>query len=166
MLLVTTRAHRDNLYLAFLFDRTVPSHRVLRSLYRIISSDCIDLSRFESHPLVLSLALPSCTVMTDSPQTRLPTAVTSAAASHNPAVSPSRGVAAMSAGKRSANWVQCDRCQKWRLLPMLVDASKLPDNWYCDMNRWDTEHNSCSAPEEGDHEPESEISEPADSEVA
>ncbi len=52
--------------------------------------------------------------------------------------------------KKSDNWVQCDRCQKWRRLPMDVDTTKLPDSWYCDMNLWDHERNSCAAAEDVD----------------
>ena len=27
------------------------------------------------------------------------------------------------------NWVQCEACKKWRLLPAHVNVSLLPDNW-------------------------------------
>ncbi|KAE9009199.1 hypothetical protein PF005_g11721 [Phytophthora fragariae] len=46
------------------------------------------------------------------------------------------------------DWVQCDKCQKWRRLPNQVNVSELPAVWYCKMNRWDKRHNKCSAPEE------------------
>lgn len=45
-------------------------------------------------------------------------------------------------------WAQCDRCQKWRRLPGVVDAQQLPEKWYCEMNRWDNSRRSCEAPEE------------------
>lgn len=46
------------------------------------------------------------------------------------------------------NWVQCDRCGKWRrvredLLDDLDDAS----NWYCEDNP-DEQHNHCNVPQE------------------
>jgi len=47
------------------------------------------------------------------------------------------------------NWVQCDRCDKWRRLPSgpeFCDAA-LPDTWYCEMNP-NTRRNTCAKPEE------------------
>ncbi|KAJ8604689.1 hypothetical protein CTAYLR_006545 [Chrysophaeum taylorii] len=49
-------------------------------------------------------------------------------------------------------WVQCDRCQKWRRLPGVVDAEQLPEKWFCVMNRWDAARRSCDAPEEVEEE--------------
>ncbi|TYZ58928.1 hypothetical protein PybrP1_010782 [[Pythium] brassicae (nom. inval.)] len=46
------------------------------------------------------------------------------------------------------DWVQCDKCQKWRRLPNHVNVSELPAIWYCKMNRWDKRFNKCSTPEE------------------
>ncbi|CAI5737870.1 unnamed protein product [Peronospora destructor] len=46
------------------------------------------------------------------------------------------------------DWVQCDKCQKWRRLPNQVNVSELPAVWYCKMNHWDKRHNKCSAEEE------------------
>ena len=45
-------------------------------------------------------------------------------------------------------WVACNRCDKWRALPCTVDMITLPDIWTCDMNTYDSSHNSCSAEEE------------------
>lgn len=45
-------------------------------------------------------------------------------------------------------WVQCDKCSKWRVLPSSVDVEKLPNQWYCEMNKYDPTHNSCDAPEQ------------------
>jgi len=45
-------------------------------------------------------------------------------------------------------WVQCESCNKWRALPSTVNASSLPDKWYCSLNIYDKERNSCNAPEE------------------
>lgn len=46
------------------------------------------------------------------------------------------------------NWVQCDRCQKWRLLPEFVDMDGLPERWFCEMNKYDARRNKCSASEQ------------------
>ncbi|KAM9343617.1 MORC family CW-type zinc finger protein 3a isoform 2-T2 [Pholidichthys leucotaenia] len=45
------------------------------------------------------------------------------------------------------NWVQCDRCLKWRKLPDGIDTSKLPELWYCHMNP-DPQFRSCQVQEE------------------
>ncbi|KAH9328389.1 hypothetical protein KI387_000497 [Taxus chinensis] len=34
------------------------------------------------------------------------------------------------------NWVQCDSCEKWRLLPFGVETTSLPQNWLCRMLDW------------------------------
>ena len=46
-------------------------------------------------------------------------------------------------------WVECSRCQKWRIIPPMDDGSEetIPDVWFCEMNR-DVKHNSCDASEE------------------
>lgn len=33
-------------------------------------------------------------------------------------------------------WVQCDSCDTWRLLPYGIKAEQLPDNWLCSMLDW------------------------------
>lgn len=35
-------------------------------------------------------------------------------------------------------WVQCDKCKKWRILSRDVNKDELPDQWYCSMNVWDS----------------------------
>lgn len=45
-------------------------------------------------------------------------------------------------------WVQCNNCDKWRALPHTVDPESLPDVWYCELNEYDSNHNTCTAPEE------------------
>lgn len=45
-------------------------------------------------------------------------------------------------------WVQCNNCDKWRALPHYVDPESLPDIWYCELNEYDSVHNTCGAPEE------------------
>ena len=34
------------------------------------------------------------------------------------------------------NWVQCDRCHKWRLLPVGKNPDSLPEKWLCSMLNW------------------------------
>jgi hypothetical protein len=43
-------------------------------------------------------------------------------------------------------WVQCEKCEKWRMLLGESDES-LPDMWYCEMNDSDPRNNSCESPE-------------------
>lgn len=46
------------------------------------------------------------------------------------------------------NWVGCDKCQKWRLLPPGVDEANLPKKWRCKMLNWLEEGmNNCTIPE-------------------
>uniref|UniRef100_A0A7S3L215 ATP-dependent helicase ATRX n=1 Tax=Amphora coffeiformis TaxID=265554 RepID=A0A7S3L215_9STRA len=40
------------------------------------------------------------------------------------------------------NWVQCDKCNKWRVL-LDQDGEELPEEWYCSMNA-DTHNNTCN----------------------
>lgn len=34
------------------------------------------------------------------------------------------------------NWVGCDKCQKWRLLPLGTNPNHLPEKWLCSMLNW------------------------------
>ena len=34
------------------------------------------------------------------------------------------------------NWVCCDKCQKWRLLPLRTNPDDLPEKWLCSMLNW------------------------------
>lgn len=48
------------------------------------------------------------------------------------------------------NWVQCDKCEKWRMLPPTLSQAEvdaLPDVWYCKMNVYDPTRASCRAKE-------------------
>jgi CW-type Zinc Finger len=45
-------------------------------------------------------------------------------------------------------WVQCEKCEKWRRLPPDVSADNLPDVWYCSMNTWDPNTSTCGAAED------------------
>lgn len=49
----------------------------------------------------------------------------------------------------SENWVQCERCMKWRCLHTLTteEVENLPDKWFCEMNA-DVMRNFCAAPEQ------------------
>ncbi|KAK4418167.1 hypothetical protein Salat_2229400 [Sesamum alatum] len=46
------------------------------------------------------------------------------------------------------DWVSCDKCQKWRLLPLGTNPKSLPDKWLCRMLTWLPGMNRCSIPEE------------------
>ncbi|CAI9781121.1 unnamed protein product [Fraxinus pennsylvanica] len=46
------------------------------------------------------------------------------------------------------DWVSCDKCQKWRLLPLGINPKSLPDKWLCRMLTWLPGMNSCSIPED------------------
>ncbi|KAL4369412.1 hypothetical protein GQ457_05G002350 [Hibiscus cannabinus] len=46
------------------------------------------------------------------------------------------------------NWVCCDKCQKWRLLPININPADLPEKWLCSMLNWLPAMNRCSVEEE------------------
>lgn len=52
-------------------------------------------------------------------------------------------------GMQTIQWVECSRCQKWRIIHPLPDGTdeSIPDVWFCEMNR-DFAHSNCEAPEE------------------
>ena len=52
------------------------------------------------------------------------------------------------ASEMICTWLQCDRCQKWRIVP---DNTGGDDNtlWYCEMNP-DHRHNRCDVPQQPD----------------
>ena len=47
------------------------------------------------------------------------------------------------------NWVQCEKCHKWRRVAWHVDSDSLPDDWFCEMNEWDPQNANCSVPQDG-----------------
>ena len=47
-----------------------------------------------------------------------------------------------------AEWAQCSRCEKWRLLPKGVAASSLPDDWRCGALNVSCEKPQCSFAED------------------
>ncbi|KAA8529321.1 hypothetical protein F0562_033880 [Nyssa sinensis] len=46
------------------------------------------------------------------------------------------------------DWVCCDKCQKWRLLPFGTNPDSLPEKWLCSMLNWLPGMNRCSISEE------------------
>eukprot|EP01018_Ginkgo_biloba_P006915 Gb_31926 [translate_table: standard] len=46
------------------------------------------------------------------------------------------------------NWVACDACEKWRLLPFGVETSFLPKKWLCRMLHWLPGMNRCEFSED------------------
>ncbi|KAK9077719.1 hypothetical protein SSX86_006056 [Deinandra increscens subsp. villosa] len=46
------------------------------------------------------------------------------------------------------NWVGCDRCEKWRLLPIGIVPDNLPDKWLCSMSTWLPGRNHCDIGED------------------
>jgi hypothetical protein len=80
--------------------------------------------------------------------------------SHVVAPATNSGAAATGTSKKSKGkkekesaeeWVQCDLCARWRLLPPPSDPlypTELPDKWICTMNTWNPTQAMCSIPEE------------------
>ncbi|KAK6130516.1 hypothetical protein DH2020_035744 [Rehmannia glutinosa] len=46
------------------------------------------------------------------------------------------------------DWVACDRCQQWRLLPYGTKSEHLPDKWVCSMLDWLPGMNRCDISED------------------
>ncbi|KAM7495899.1 hypothetical protein LguiA_020313 [Lonicera macranthoides] len=46
------------------------------------------------------------------------------------------------------DWVCCDKCQKWRLLPLGTNPDSLPEKWLCSMLNWLPGFNRCNISEE------------------
>lgn len=46
------------------------------------------------------------------------------------------------------NWVQCDKCHTWRLLPVGTNPDNLPEKWVCSMLDWLPDMNRCSFTED------------------
>jgi len=45
-------------------------------------------------------------------------------------------------------WVQCDKCHKWRKLPPHISADELPEVWHCSMNTWNPAAARCEVEED------------------
>jgi len=50
--------------------------------------------------------------------------------------------------KKTNQWAQCNKCEKWRTLPPTIKPETLPDMWTCEMNVWDPVRSSCDIEEE------------------
>lgn len=51
------------------------------------------------------------------------------------------------------NWICCDRCEKWREIPLeILETLNPADPWSCTMNLWDDEFNTCEKPEAAQEE--------------
>ncbi|XVF21909.1 hypothetical protein REPUB_Repub12eG0129600 [Reevesia pubescens] len=46
------------------------------------------------------------------------------------------------------NWVGCDECHKWRLLPISINPADLPEKWLCSMLNWLPDMNCCNVEED------------------
>lgn len=49
-------------------------------------------------------------------------------------------------------WVQCDKCTKWRKVAAGIDPEDLPKVWYCTMNTWNLPYARCGARQEKSQE--------------
>ena len=48
---------------------------------------------------------------------------------------------------RNLIWVQCAKCEKWRVLVNAISEQNVPEEWDCSMNIADKYNNTCSASE-------------------
>lgn len=55
---------------------------------------------------------------------------------------------AASTAERGGKWLECRSCKKWRRLPPEVDAEALRPKFYCYLNVWDLQRNTCASPQE------------------
>ncbi|XP_073052227.1 LOW QUALITY PROTEIN: cysteine-tryptophan domain-containing zinc finger protein 3-like [Primulina eburnea] len=76
--------------------------------------------------------------------------VCSMSASHRiaPGNGPSSEAPTGMAAPLNEDWVSCDNCGKWRLLPLGTNPKCLPNKWLCRMLTWLPGMNRCSVPEE------------------
>ncbi|XP_073292159.1 cysteine-tryptophan domain-containing zinc finger protein 7-like isoform X2 [Primulina huaijiensis] len=76
--------------------------------------------------------------------------VCSMSASHRipPGNGPSSEAPTGMAAPLNEDWVSCDNCGKWRLLPLGTNPKSLPNKWLCRMLTWLPGMNRCSVPEE------------------
>ena len=74
---------------------------------------------------------------------------------------PSLSTAANTDEGHQVDWVQCDACEKWRILPKGSAPVGELDMWTCHLNTLDPEHNFCEAPEQ----PWADVNEPEGSAV-
>jgi len=75
-------------------------------------------------------------------------AVSSGKGSNAPSTNASSGGQSQTDPNDNLEWVQCERCEKWRKLPAHISADELPDVWFCSLNTWNPSSASCDAPED------------------
>ncbi|XP_071726650.1 cysteine-tryptophan domain-containing zinc finger protein 3 [Rutidosis leptorrhynchoides] len=61
---------------------------------------------------------------------------------------PDAAPATVAAAVVNEDWVCCDKCEKWRLLPPGVNPGSLPEKWLCSMLDWLPGMNKCSISQE------------------
>ncbi|PHT86268.1 hypothetical protein T459_08374 [Capsicum annuum] len=61
----------------------------------------------------------------------------------NPAAPPGAGAPVV-----KEDWVCCDKCQTWRILPLGTDPASLPKKWVCRLQTWLPGMNRCGINEE------------------
>ncbi|MCD7466913.1 hypothetical protein HAX54_004005 [Datura stramonium] len=61
----------------------------------------------------------------------------------NPAAPPGAGAPLV-----KEDWVCCDKCQTWRILPLGIDPDSLPKKWVCRLQTWLPGMNRCGISEE------------------
>ncbi|XP_055813375.1 cysteine-tryptophan domain-containing zinc finger protein 7 isoform X2 [Solanum dulcamara] len=61
----------------------------------------------------------------------------------NPAAPPGAGAPVV-----KEDWVCCDKCQTWRILPLGTDPDSLPKKWVCRLQTWLPGMNRCGISEE------------------
>ncbi|KAH0638092.1 uncharacterized protein [Solanum tuberosum] len=61
----------------------------------------------------------------------------------NPAAPPGAGAPVV-----KEDWVCCDKCQSWRILPLGTDPDSLPKKWVCKLQTWLPGLNRCGVSEE------------------
>ena len=61
-------------------------------------------------------------------------------------------------GSSMVDWVQCDRCSKWRVLPPASKHTLSLAKWFCELNS-DLRFASCSVPEQSEAEADAEAEE-------
>ena len=52
---------------------------------------------------------------------------------------------AASSSLDSLNWVECNKCKKWRVVGAGIRVEDLPEVWVCADNTWNIAYSSCSA---------------------
>ena len=63
-------------------------------------------------------------------------AAAAAAAAAAPSLGDGSGAAAADSLETQDEWVQCEECEKWRILPPHVKSDSLPDRYICSMSHW------------------------------